>query len=177
MKPAELRAIFLSNETVYLRAYVEEDKHHTQAWAGTRFPVGSPRGAKLLEDWHKEWWPRTRRYALCRSTTDEVVGGVTVGIRNLVGEFVVEMAAWPEDADELRAAAFEIIVPWLSNEWGLVSVIGHVASDQPATRAAAERLGMVLAGTMREFSARPGGKRADDLFFQKLSSVEAVADA
>ncbi len=177
MNPAELRAIFLSNDSVYVRGYVEGDKEVAQAWAGTRFPVGSPRGEQLLKDWHKEWGARTRRYALCRSASDEVVGGVTVGVRNLVGEFVVAMAPWLEDADELRASAFELIVPWLSEEWGLVSVTGHIESDQAATRAAAERLGMHHAGTMREFYARPGGARADDLYFQKLGSIEAKPDA
>jgi RimJ/RimL family protein N-acetyltransferase len=177
LNPAQLRAIFLSNDTVYMRAYVEDDKHAAQAWAGTRFPVGSPRGEQLLKDWHREWGARTRRYALCRSATDEVVGGVTVGVRHLVGEFIVAMAPWLDDADELRAAAFELIVPWLSEEWSLVSVTGHIEADQPATIEAAERLGMQLAATMREFYTRPGGMRVDDLFYQKLRSIEATADA
>ncbi|MEZ4523124.1 MAG: hypothetical protein R3A46_16015 [Thermomicrobiales bacterium] len=87
------------------------------------------------------------------------------------------MARWLEDSDELRAEAFEIIVPWLVEEWTMVSVTAHVASDQPATRAAAERLGMSHQATMREFFARPGGVRADDLLYQAYGTMEASLDA
>lgn len=177
MQPTDFRAVFLSGDEVYIRAYLEEDKEVAAAWAGTPFPVGSPRGEKLLQDWHSEWQPRVRRYALCRTSTDEVVAGVTIGIRHLVGEFVVKPAGWLDDGDELRAAAFRLIVPYLSEEWGLVSVLGHVASDEPACRAAAEDLGMSHQGTMRECFARPGGVRADDLLYQKLGAVEGGIDA
>lgn len=177
MEPSEFRAIFLSGDEVYIRAYVEADKEVTAAWAGTPFPVGSPRGEKLLKDWHTEWWPRSRHYALCRSATNEVVGGVTVEIRNLVAEFVVTTAVWLADRDELRAAAFKLIVPWLSEEWGMVSVLGHIASDEPACKQAAEELGMSHQATLRECFTRPGGKRADDLLFQKLGRVKGGIDA
>lgn len=177
MNPARLRAVYLSSEVVYIRAYVEDDKHVAAAWASSPFPTGSPRGEKLLKDWHTEWWPRTRRYALCRSSNDEVVGGVTIGIRNLVAEFKIDMARWVDDADELRAAAFEIIVPWLSEEWTMVSVTAHVASDQHVTRAAAERVGMTHQVTLRECFTRPGGVRVDDLLYQKLGTMEATVDA
>jgi RimJ/RimL family protein N-acetyltransferase len=177
MKPAEFKAVFLSGERVYIRAYVEQDKEVTAAWAGTPFPVGAPRGEKLLKDWHTEWWPRARRYALCETATDEVVGGVTVGIRHLVGEFVVKIAAWRDDADELQAEAFKLIVPWLSEEWGLVSVTAHLADDEPASEAAAVDLGMSHQATFREALVRPGGARVDHLMFQKLGRVEAGVDA
>lgn len=177
MQPAEFKTIFLSGDTVYIRAYVDEDRETAAAWAGSPFPIGSVRGEKLLKDWHKEYRPRTRRYALCRTADDQVIGGVTVGIRNLVGEFKVAIAPWVDNADELRAAAFELIVPWLVDEWTMVSVLAHVDSDQPLTRAAAERLGMSHQATMREVHARPGGTRADDLLFQQFGTMEATIDA
>lgn len=177
MMPAEFRAVFLSGERVYIRAYVEQDKEVTAAWAGTPFPVGAPRGEKLLKDWHTEWWPRTRHYALCDATSDDVVGGVTIGIRNLVGEFIVTIARWRDDADELRAEAFKLIVPWLSEEWGLVSVQAHMASNEPACKAAAIEIGMSHQVTLREAFTRPGGSRVDHLIFQKLGRMEAGLDA
>ncbi len=177
MQPAEFRAIFLSSDQVYIRAYLEQDKESAFAWAGTPFPVGSPRGEKLLKDWHTDWSPRPRRYALCRTSSDEVVGGVTIGIRNLIGEFVVKTAPWLDDGNELRAAAFQLIVPWLSEEWGLVSVTGYVASDDSPTKAVAEDLGMSHQVTLRECFVRPGGKRVDNLLFQKLGRMEAGIDA
>jgi len=177
VEPAEFRAIFLSGDAVYVRAYVERDKEVTAAWAGTPFPVGAPRGEKLLEDWHREWRPRTRHYALCRAESHEVVGGVIVGIRHLVAEFMVTTAVWVADSDEIRAAAFSLIVPWLAEEWGMISVLGHVASDEPACRAAAVALGMTHQATLREFFARPGGARADDLLYQKLGRIEGGSDA
>lgn len=177
MQPSELRAVFLSGDEVYIRAYVDADKAIAAAWAGTPFPVGSPRGEKLLKDWHSEWWPRTRRYALCRTSTDEVVGGVTVGIRNLVGEFVVKTAGWLDDGDDLRAAAFKLVVPWLSEEWGLISVTAYVADDEPACKTAVEELGMTHQATLREHAVRPGGERVDTLMFQKLGRVEGGVNA
>lgn len=177
MSSRDLRAVFLSGDRVYVRAYVEDDKNVTPAWAGSPFPVNSLRGAKLLADWHKEFWPRRRRYALCRTDTDEIVGGVDINIRNLIAEFQIAMAPWLDDADELRAAALELLVPWLSEEWTMVSVTAHVAADQPLTVAAAERLGMLLSARMREFHARPAGTRVDDLLYQKLKSMEVLVDA
>ncbi len=177
MEPREFRAVFLSGDEVYIRAYVEEDKNVAAAWAGTPFPIGSPRGEKLLKQWHGEWWPRTRQYALCRTATDEVIGGVTIGVRNLVGEFVVKIARWADDADELRAAAFRLIVPFLAEEWGLISVQCYVASDEPVCRAAVEELGMSHQATLREYFTRPAGVRVDNLVFQKLGTVEGGIDA
>jgi RimJ/RimL family protein N-acetyltransferase len=172
-----LRAVFLSGARVYLRAYVEDDKNVAPAWADSPFPVSSLRGEKLLADWHKEFWPRARRYALCLTETDEVVGGVVVGIRHLVAEFKVATAHWRNDGDELRAAALELVVPWLSDEWSMVSVTAHIPADQPLTIAAAERLGMHLAVRLREFYVRPAGVRIDELNYQQLRSMEAIIDA
>lgn len=165
----DLRAIFLTGELVYCRAYVKEDKEHTAAWLDTPYPVNAARGEKVLKDWHKDFWPRTRHYALCRVADDQIVGGVTTSMfaRNM--EIRLHLAPWLEDADELRADALRILVPFLSEEWDMVNVSTDLAADWPASIAAAEELGMELAVTLREYYRRPGNERVNLLTYQKLN--------
>lgn len=164
----DLRAIYLTGDKVYMRAYVMEDKEHAAAWMDSPYPINSSRAEEILKDWHKEFWPDTRRYAICRLDGDEIVGGITISTFQRTADIKFHMAPWLDDADELRADALRVVVPWMSVEWDMISVTAKFASDQPITRAAAEELEMEHNGTFREFYARPGG-RADQLLYQKLN--------
>lgn len=165
----DLRAIFLTGDLIYCRAYVKEDKEHTGAWLDTPFPATAARGEKVLKDWHKTFFPMTRHYAICRLSNDEIAGGVKISMfaRNMDVEF--HFAPWAEDADELRADALKVLVPFLSQEWDMVGVNVSLAADWEASIAACEALEMNRAVTFREFFVRPGRQRVAKLIYQKLN--------
>jgi RimJ/RimL family protein N-acetyltransferase len=166
MSAQDLRPVFLSGQRVYLRGMVEEDKERGGAWLDETFPVNATRAEKALEEEHQgPPWARTRRrLAIVRAEGDDVVGSVQVstwdGFRTSRVGF--EMATWLPDADALRAEALRLVVPWLRDETELMVVTLEVAADQPETIAAAEALGMVRNGRIRDWFGRPGG-RADCL--------------
>lgn len=177
MKPSDLRAIFLTGETVYLRSHVMDDKDHAAAWLDTPYPVNSLRAEEILKERHQEFWPQTRYYAICRRETDEIVGGVTINIHVRLADVYTHVARWLDDADQIRAEALELVIPWLSVEWDLITVTADIASDHRATIEAAERLGMVRAGTFREAILRPGNRRVDQLMYQMLNPKGEFPDA
>lgn len=177
MSASELRAVYLTSERLYLRAYVEEDKNQAMAWMATPFPVNPLQAEEKLKSWHKEFWPMTRHMAICLREDDSIVGGASISlfVRNV--DISLHIAPWREDADSLRGEALGIVVPWMSEEWDMVAVTIKFPSDQSETIAVAEALGMENTGRFREFYARPGGQRVDQLIYQKLNPKGEFPDA
>jgi RimJ/RimL family protein N-acetyltransferase len=171
-----VKAIFLSGDEVYLRAMLEEDKNHAMAWVGVPYPVNAHRAEELLKERHKQFWPNPRYYAICRTATDEIVGGTKLGLR-LRSMFVTfQTAPWLSDADEVQSAALRLMLPWLRDEWDMMVVTVQFPSDLPVLRGTAEELGMLHTGTFREYFARPGG-RADALIYEALNPRGEIRDA
>lgn len=169
MSAADLRAIYLTGERIYLRAYVEEDKDQAMAWMDTPFPINPLQAEEKLKSWHKEFWPMTRHMAICLREDDSVVGGASIFLFIRNADLGIRIAPWREDADSLHGEALGIIVPWMSEEWDMVAVTAKVPADRPESIAAAEALGMENTGRFREFFARPSGERVDQLIYQKLN--------
>ncbi|MFW6075408.1 MAG: GNAT family N-acetyltransferase [Chloroflexota bacterium] len=174
---SELRAIYLTGDRVYLRAHVEEDKNCAMAWHPGPFPINSARAEEVLKEWHKEFWPRTRRFAVCSVETDEVVGGVSVSFWERNADIDMHTAPWLENGNEVKGDVLKIVIPWLSEEWDRVAVTAVMPADHADTIEAAESLGMEHTATFREFYARPGGARADQLIYQKLNPRGEFPDA
>jgi RimJ/RimL family protein N-acetyltransferase len=146
------------------------DKEHAAAWFNSPFPINATRAEQFLKEEHKGGWPPGPQHlALCRVDGDEIVGGATVRSWNWrVAWLSLRMAPWVADADELRAEAVRLVIPWLRDEREFMVVRLPIAADEPATLAAAEAVGMVQAARLRERLARPGG-RADQFFFEALN--------
>ena len=70
-----MQAVYLTGPTVYLRAMVEDDKHHAAAWFDSRFPVNAARAEAFLKEklqgdpWDAPW----HLLAIVRRS-DEAVG-------------------------------------------------------------------------------------------------------
>lgn len=180
MEGPALRTAYLTGETLYLRAPVEKDEDAAAAWLQAPFPINRPRAEALLkEEYGRQWGTRGGLLLVVVRRDDEaVVGGARVRSRSNFRRTTIEltMAPWEAEADRLRAEALRILVPWLRDEIESMVVGTTVASDQPATIQAAEEVGMVRNGTLREWYARPGG-RADALVYEALNPRWEVADA
>ncbi len=172
-----MKAIYLTGENVYLRAFTIDDKDHAAAWADGPWPINSVRGEEILKDWHKSFWPDRRNYAICSQASEEVLGKCGVEIYQRTADVSLNTAPWIEQGDEIKAEVMAIIVPWLSMEWDMMNVTVAVPGDHPAMKSQADELGMECLGTFRQFFARPGGKRVDCHFYQKLNGMIEVPGA
>lgn len=173
-----MRIVYLTGERVYLRPPVEEDKECANAWFDSVVPANAGRAAKLLEDQVYPYWEATEfTFIVARVEDDAVIGSVHLSIgdwRRVRVSF--HMAPMLPDADDLRADALQIIVPWLREEVEFMAVQLSVPDNQSATIASAERLGMVLSARLREFVPVPGG-RADELIYEALNTRWEVPHA
>jgi len=176
----DLRPVFLRGSSVYLRAMVEDDKERGAAWLDETFPVNAGRAEAALKEEHQgQWWARSaRRLAIALVDGDAVVGSARVRSedRSRTCRLSFAMAPWRDDADALRAEALAILVRWLRDESEAMVVTVELPADEPATIAAAEALGMVRNGRLREWFGRPG-RRVDCLVYQALNPRWEVRDA
>jgi len=176
----DLRPVYLRGSSVYLRAMVEADKERGAAWLDETFPVNAARAEAALKEEHEgPWWLRSaRRLAIALADGDEVVGSSRVRSfdRSRTCQVSFAMAPWRDDADELRAEALALLVHWLRDESEAMVVTVELPADEPATIAAAEALGMVRSGRLREWFGRPG-RRVDCLVYQALNPRWEVRDA
>jgi RimJ/RimL family protein N-acetyltransferase len=159
---------------------VEGDKERGAAWLDETFPVNAARAEAALKEEHEgPWWLRSaRRLAIVLGEDDEVVGSARVTSHDWQRTCGVAfaLAPWREDADALRAEALGLLVRWLRDESELMTVTAEIPADAPASIAAAEALGMVRGGRLRERYARPGA-RVDCLVYQALNPRWEVRDA
>ncbi len=174
-KELRLRAIYLTGEMVYLRAFVLDDKERAIAWFPGPFPVNATRAEEWLKETHKNPWGRIKHYAICRVNGDDIVGSTKVwhDFRHAMVTF--DMAPLVEDADTLRADAIGIMTRWLRDEGEHLTVTFALASDEHASIAAAESVGCIETARFREHIARPGC-RVDKLFFQALNPRWRIVD-
>jgi RimJ/RimL family protein N-acetyltransferase len=164
-----MRASFLTGERIYMRAMLMGDKEHAAAWFDSPFPIDATRAEKFLKDEHQRPWPRPTHLAIVRLDGEEIVGGARVHSWNgRIARLSLHMAPWLAEADDLRAEALRVLLPWLRDEGEYMVVRLAIAADQPATLSAAEALGMVQAVRLRERLARPGG-RVDQFYYEALN--------
>lgn len=165
---ARLRVTFLTGESVYLRAMALEDRDHAAAWFPGPFPVNAAKAEHVLRETHKSLDPPELYLAIVRAADDTVIGGVRLWSDRRAAELTFTMAPWVADADARRAEGLRLLVRWLRDEAEMMTITVTIAADEPLTIAAAEDLGMVRAGTLREWYARPG-KRVDLHHYQALN--------
>jgi RimJ/RimL family protein N-acetyltransferase len=174
-----MRAIYLMGTKVYLRAMITSDKTCGIAWFNTRlpmggfghvFPVDATRAATVLKDENQALWTGGRhRYAIVRNANEEVVGAlVEEGTYPVVAHIGIQMAPALDDADELRAEALSLVVPWLRDERQFRLVRMSIPADECEAIAAAEASGMTQAARLRRYVAR-SGTRVDLLMYEAVN--------
>ncbi|MBA2278604.1 MAG: GNAT family N-acetyltransferase [Chloroflexia bacterium] len=168
-----LQAHFLAGETVAFRAPALADAEQAVRWLPGPFPWNAVQAERLLREQETVPWgnaPTIRLIAVARET-GEILGGAEI-------ERQEKRTAWitltfgPDlagaERERLHAEALRILVPWLLDELGLMTVTTALGDDEAALKAVAESLGMAEAVRLRAHLARPGG-RADLLWFQALN--------
>jgi RimJ/RimL family protein N-acetyltransferase len=174
-----MQVVYLTGENIYLRPLVEEDADHATAWYNSPFPINAGRAKGILEEHQSEWWEQTDvTLVIARTENDEPIGGMklSTGSSRRTAKLRFHMAPALPEADELRAEAVRIVVPWLRDEHEMMVVSLHVAADEVVTVAAAEELDMQLSVRLREFVARAGA-RVDELIYEALNPRWEVRDA
>lgn len=169
MEPAH----YLSGETIGFRAPLLADAAEAVRWLPGPFPHNTVHTERLLREGETEPWGNagtTRLVAVARGS-GQIVGGAEVERQsNRVAWVTLSFA--PEFSRDERARyhgeALSILVPWLRDELGMMTVTTAIGDDEPAVRAAAEAVGMTEAVRLRQHLARPGG-RVDLLWMQALN--------
>lgn len=173
-----MQAVYLTGPTVYLRAMVEDDKHHAAAWFDNPFPVNAARAEAFLKEKLQgdPWDARWHLLAIVRRSDDTVVGSCRIRFEKLAAHLRFGMAPWLDDADLLRAEALGLVVPWLRDEHEVLVITLEIAADEQQTLAAAESVGMRPVVRLREAVARPG-HRVDLLTYQAVAPDVEVEHA
>lgn len=163
-----MRAIFLTGERIYLRGLVDSDKEHAMAWMPGHFPANAPKAEAYFKE-NVKLWDRKSYLVICRTETDEIVGGVNLWTNMRLANVKFKVAPWCEDAGTIRADAVRVLVPWLRDELDIMNTSFDIAADDLEAIAAAEEMGLVLGARLREWIARPG-HRVDQLNYQAVNS-------
>lgn len=160
-------ASYLTGPLVSIRALEADDAKHAGTWHPAVFGINAHRGEAILKE-EQESFSRERRLGVVLTDSGELVGGLLLHLRALHAEANLTIAPTRGDADELRAAALQLVIPWLRDEAEYSTISSEIAADWPLTIAAAEALGMLPTIRLREWLARPGG-RTDLLVYQVLN--------
>jgi RimJ/RimL family protein N-acetyltransferase len=162
-----LRAIYLTGERVYLRALVESDKQQASAWMPGSFPANSVRAEAFFKESVK-LWQRKNQLVICRTDSDEIVGGVSLWNDPRHAHVRFTIAPRVEDAGSIRGDVIRLMVPWLRDELDVITTSFDLAADDTEAIAAAEELGLLRAVRLREWIARPG-HRVDLYVYQAVN--------
>jgi RimJ/RimL family protein N-acetyltransferase len=155
---------YLVGDDLFLRAPRIEDAERSVALRPTPFPVSAERAAKdLRKEIPKEFQKRVLPLVVCRRGDGEPIGSTAIDM----GEdwpsalFRVHAAPWlePDDRDRVVAGVLRLVVPWLIEERGVISVAADLDGDFSATLAAAAAVGMREAYRLRGGFWRDGTRR------------------
>lgn len=173
-----MQATYLTGARVYLRALTLDDKETAAAWFPSPFPTDARRAGTWLRETQRDP-DESRRVDLLivRAADEAAVGSATLRTDFRTGTLSFHMAPALSagEADDLRAEALRLLIPWLRDDQELMTVVAPTGADAAATRAAADALGMVPHVRLREHYARPGG-RVDMLLYQARFPPWRVAD-
>jgi RimJ/RimL family protein N-acetyltransferase len=164
---------YLSGETIGFRAPTLADAAEAVRWLPGPFPRNTVHTERLLREGEREPWGSER---LVRLVAIEQPGGRIVGGAEI--ERQGKRVAWltlsfapalsRAERERYHGEALGILVPWLRDELGMMTVTTALGDDEPAVKAAAEAVGMTEAVRLRQHLARPGG-RVDLLWMEALN--------
>lgn len=152
-----MRAVYLTGETLYLRAFQESDRECGVAWRPSPFPTPAERAEAVLAEMHTTLFhPRYVNLAIARQDDDAVVGSVRVSLNQRHVFLQFHVAPWVSNSDEVQAEALQIVTRWVLDEYEPLLIDVSIPEDESATMAAAEALDMRQCVRLREQVVRPG---------------------
>ncbi len=168
---AEVHQTYLSGPELHLRAVEMAD-------------------AATEPSWRESWFPRARSVSEANIESEQAGGSTLVAVRNrdgvIVGSVTIERegpwssvqpfaARWLDTAraDAVEAEIVSLLLPFLVEEEGAIAALAKVASGQPDTKAALERIDARWCFRLREAWQFRGQRR--DLLGYQLTNQRLTA--
>jgi RimJ/RimL family protein N-acetyltransferase len=157
-------AIWLRGQVIGLRAPVRGDAGEVDTWYAGDPPLTPDEAEALLVAGERVPWGNNPviRLMVVSLVEGTVVGGVVITrSQNRTSRIEITLGARVDEREEIQLEVLGLIVPWLLDELGLMTVKIQMPADDVALIAAAEHAGMRQAVRLREAIARPQGRVAD----------------
>lgn len=173
---------FLVGSDLYLRAPRAEDAARSVALRPSPFPIAAQRlDEDLKKEIPKDWGKPILRLVACRRGDGEILGSTALDLHEdwPSALFRIHAAPWldAQAQDRVKAGVLRLVVPWLIEERGTISVAADLDGGQPASLAAATEVGMREAYRFRGGFWRDGAQH-DWTCWQRLHPnwVEKLGD-
>lgn len=164
-------AIYLSNGSIGLRAPVMEDAAVATVWYEGPASHGQDEVEQFLRREQQIPWGGNPviRLVACRIGAGDVVGGVVV-VRsaNRTSSITVTSPSDEPERPSTLEGVMSLVVPWLLDEVGVMTVVLETPTDDLAMIRAAEFAGMQVVVRRREHVRRDDG-RVDLLLLERVN--------
>ncbi|MEJ7763473.1 MAG: hypothetical protein WKF80_11840 [Thermomicrobiales bacterium] len=167
-----MEASYLSTARFVVRPGGADDAESASAWLPLPFPLSRERAETTLRDANAAPWGHQDPLDLlvCRRADGVVLGAFRLtGLAGRVGtcRLTIGPVVAADEGDAIRTDLIPVMVRWMRDELGLMTVGMWLPSDDGSGIAAAGSTGMTLAVRLREHVDRPGG-RVDLLRFEAV---------
>lgn len=164
-------AIYLRGALTGLRAPLLADAGDASIWYEGDVPLLPDAAESLLVAGERVPWGNNPNIRLIIVALDsgETVGGILVQrSANRTSRLTVTVGERVPMRAQVQAEVPGLVVPWLLEEVGLMTVTIAVPADETSMLAGAEAAGMRIAVRRREYVVRPGG-RVDLLTLERVN--------
>lgn len=154
-------AIYLRGELVGLRAPLRADAGDASVWYEGDPPLLPEAAESLLVAGERIPWGNnpTIRLMIVALDSGEIMGGLLVHrSANRTSQLTLTVGERVPQRAQVQAEVLRMVVPWLLNEVGLMTVSIRIPADETSMLNAAEGAGMRTAVRLREYVVRPGGR-------------------
>lgn len=164
-------AVWLRRTMIGLRAVVRTDAGDVDAWYEGSPPLTPDEAEALLVAGDRIPWGNNPviRLMIVSLEEGEVLGSVVISrFQSRTSQIVLTIGQRAVNRPEIEREALALVVPWLLDEVGLMTVKMRLPADETSLIAAALHAGMREAVRLREYVARDDG-RVDVLMFERVN--------
>lgn len=164
-------AVWLRGHIVGLRAPVQSDAGEVNVWYDGDPPLTPEEAEALLVSGERVPWGNNpvMRLIVVSLSDGIVLGSVMIyRFQSRTSRLELTLNARRIDRDGVQREVLSMVVPWLVDEIGLMTVTMRIADDDGPMIAAALQAGMRQAVQLREAVARPSG-RVNLLIFERVN--------
>lgn len=164
-------AVWLRGKMIGLRAVIRADAGDVDLWYEGSPPLTPDEAEARLVSGERIPWGNNPiiRLMIVSLEGSEALGGVVVTrSQSRTSDIVLTVGRRAANREEIEREALGLIVPWLLNEVGLMTVKMRIPADESSILAAATLTGMREAVRLREYVVRDVG-RADLLIVERVN--------
>jgi hypothetical protein len=171
MSAAFPSAVFLRNQRLGLRAPLVSDAVDVDIWHPRPDTLSVDAAAQILNKGERIPWggnPVIRLMAVRPGSGDMVAGAVVTRSANRTSTLVITCPDADPDRPAILLDLLGLLVPWLLQELGVMTVVLDTPEDDVAMVGAASAAGMRIVVRRREHILRPTG-RVDRLQMERVN--------